>query len=361
MESGENPEQSRCGIRRSNSHTANPCTNKGEGGKEAGERWKPFLHSRESEYFVPPHSSRCRSSERGTAKALPRKKGDGRRARPPVAHGSRHGLPFSSRATPIEETVNRNTSKAPASAAALLAVSLATANAAVVTFDDLPFGPGNNHEHEWDGTATAGFSSQGVTFSHAEWNGFAYSRETDTITAGYTNQYSAFTGGGADGSAAYGIGYTGYTPTTITYSAPTDLTGTSAFITNTTYAALSMANGDGFAKQFGGASGDDADWLLLTITGYVGGGVTGTVDFYLADFRDADNANDYIIDDWTVVDFSPLGVVEQLHFSMSSSDNNEFGMKTPSYFAIDNVPVPEPSALLLAVSGAGIFLRRKRS
>jgi hypothetical protein len=34
-----------------------------------------------------------------------------------------------------------------------------------------------------------------------------------------------------------------------------------------TYAALSMRDGDGFAKQFGGASGDDPDYFLLTITG----------------------------------------------------------------------------------------------
>jgi len=38
MESGENPEQSRCGIRPTNSHKANPRSGGGEGGKEAEER-----------------------------------------------------------------------------------------------------------------------------------------------------------------------------------------------------------------------------------------------------------------------------------------------------------------------------------
>ena len=40
-----------------------------------------------------------------------------------------------------------------------------------------------------------------------------------------------------------------------------------AYFTNTTYTALSMLNGDGFAKQFGGASGTDADWYNITIEG----------------------------------------------------------------------------------------------
>lgn len=257
--------------------------------------------------------------------------------------------------------MNPSLSSAPARAAAILCLSVATTNAAVVTFDDLPFGAGNNHEFEWNGTANAGFDSNGVNFNHEAWNGFAYSRETDTITAGYANQYSAFAGGGADGSAAYGIGYTGYTPTVISYSTLTDLTGTSAMITNTTYAGLSMTNGDAFAKKFGGATGDDADWFLLTITGYAGGSETGTVEFYLADFRDVDNANDYIIDQWTSVDFSSLGSVEELQFSMTSSDNGDFGMNTPSYFAIDNVPVPEPSSVLLAFSSLGLALRRRRN
>ena len=84
----------------------------------------------------------------------------------------------------------------------------------------------------------------------------------------------------------------------------------SAQVTNTTYAWDSMLNGDGFAKQFGGASGDDPDFLQLVITGYDALGVaTGSVDFLLADYRFADNAQDYILTDWTPVDLSSLGAV----------------------------------------------------
>ena len=110
-------------------------------------------------------------------------------------------------------------------------------------------------------------------------------------------------------------------------------------ITNTNYAYYSMLNGDGFAKKFGGDSGDDEDWFLLTITGKdAGGNDTGTVEFYLADFRFVDNADDYIINDWTLVELSSLGEVKSLEFGLSSSDGGQgMGMNTPAYFAIDSV------------------------
>jgi hypothetical protein len=122
-----------------------------------------------------------------------------------------------------------------------------------------------------------------------------------------------------------------------------------------------MRDGDTFAKKFGGDFGNDADWLKLTISGFIGGNPTGAfIDFYLADFRFSNNSQDYIIDEWTAVDFSPLGSADQIRFSMSSSDNGAFGMNTPSFFAIDNVAVPEPSALVCSLAGLGIALRRRR-
>ena len=110
-------------------------------------------------------------------------------------------------------------------------------------------------------------------------------------------------------------------------------------ITNTNYAYYSMLDGDGFAKKFGGPTGADEDWFLLTITGKdAGGNPTGTVAFYLADFRFVDNADDYIIKDWTLVELSSLGEVESLEFGLSSSDGGQgMAMNTPAYFAIDSV------------------------
>ena len=238
------------------------------------------------------------------------------------------------------------------------------ATAGIVDFDDLtpttPYtGPGGGAY--WNGSdASGGFTSQGIQFlnyydsGYSSWNEWSYSNTTDATTVGITNQYSVYTGGAYSGTN-YGVYYAPWTPMpTVTAAAPGTFQG--MYVTNTTYAALSMLNGDSFAKKFGGASGNDQDWFLLTITGKnTTGETTGTVDFYLADYRFADNASDYIVDDWTLVDLTSLGDnVKSLEFAMTSSDVGGYGMNTPAYFAMDSLTVvPEPSALAL-LCGAGI-------
>ena len=68
-----------------------------------------------------------------------------------------------------------------------------------------------------------------------------------------------------------------------------------AWITNTTYAALSMLKGDRFAKKFGGDSGNDRG-LVLVVHLRRQTPVRRVVDFYLADYRFNDNSHDFIVD-----------------------------------------------------------------
>ena len=258
--------------------------------------------------------------------------------------------------------------------AGTVALVLNSAAISATTFESVPLAP----EAYWNGSDASGnFTMDGATFKNSytnwgggdfSWYGFAVSNLTDTKTAGYGNQFSAFTGSGAGASANYAVGYfstydsvnSGAT-TNVSFATLTDMSGKGASFSNTTYAALSMRDGIG-AKKFGGASGNDADWFKLTIEGFAGVNSTGTVDFYLADFRATDNSQDYIVADWRYVDFSALGTVNELRFSMSSTDNHPtFGINTPSYFAMDNfLAVPEPSALLCSLAGLGLILRRKR-
>ncbi|MBB3207948.1 hypothetical protein FHS27_003775 [Rhodopirellula rubra] len=176
------------------------------------------------------------------------------------------------------------------------------------------------------------------------WSGFSISRGNDTTTPGYFNQYSAVTGIGANGSSTYAVAYAG-SPATISRTG--DQPFASLDITNTTYAALSMRDGDDFAKKFGGESGDDADFLLLTIEGLdTFGNSIGEVELYLADFRFENNDLDYILMDWTSVDVSSIGDAAVLSMSLSSSDNGSFGMNTPAYFAVDNVMLESESETL---------------
>jgi len=237
------------------------------------------------------------------------------------------------------------------------------AAAADATFEEIPLAP----ESFYNGSDEAGgFGSGGFFFNNSydtvwgNWAGWSVSNVTDNTTPGWGNQYSAIAGGGAGGSSNYGVAFwdafQGISPTA-SLGAPAQ-TVDGLFVTNTTYACLSMLNGDPFAKKFGGATGDDEDWFLLTIEGFNGAASTGTVDFYLADYRFADNGLDYIVDDWTWVDLTSLGAVSRVEFSLSSTDNGAFGMNTPAYFAADNF-VPEPVSLSLIGLGAVALLRRR--
>ena len=59
------------------------------------------------------------------------------------------------------------------------------------------------------------------------------------------------------------------------------------YVTNGTYAYLSMLNGDAYAKKFGGVSGNDPDWFKLTIRKWYNGILANdSVTFYLADYID---------------------------------------------------------------------------
>jgi len=198
----------------------------------------------------------------------------------------------------------------------------------------------------WNGSDASGsFSSGFVTYyntynsQYSSWGGFAYSSKKDTLTTGFANMYSSITGSGYN-SDTYGIAYwSAYSgPVSVTLDPIATNTPVSGlFITNNTYAYLSMKDGDAYAKKFGGTSGNDSDWFMLTISGFKNGTLTDTVDFFLADYRNADNSKDYIINNWTFVNLSKLGIIDSMSFSLSSSDNGTYGMNTPAYFCIDDM------------------------
>ena len=237
------------------------------------------------------------------------------------------------------------------------------AGADPANFDDLSLAT----ESYWNGSdLSGGFTSGSAFFANSYdaawsyWEGFAYSNlsQEEEPLSGLAGQYTAIAGAGESGSN-YGIGYVGWAGLpTMSLAEPMQLDG--AYFTNTNYNYYSMLNGDGFAKKFGGATGNDEDWFLLTIEGVnIANDSTGTVEFYLADYRFADSGADYIVDEWTLVDLSGLGQVKELTFGLSSSDNDPiFGMNTPAYFAMDTM-IPEPSVCLLLCLGAVALLGRR--
>ena len=195
----------------------------------------------------------------------------------------------------------------------------------------------------YNGSDGAGsFTSGGFSFSNTYttsdygdyWSGFAASTMTDTETEGYTNQYSAITGTGALETGAYGVAY----PDANAEIQFEKTTVSGFYITNSAYAYYSMLNGDGYAKKFGGEDGSDEDWFKLTVYGISeAGDTTGTVEYYLADFRSENSSEDYIVNDWEWIDLSSLGEIIKLRFSLSSTDVGDWGMNTPAYFCFDRL------------------------
>jgi len=229
--------------------------------------------------------------------------------------------------------------------------SITAASAQTITFDSLSLPHADTFYVNYSNPGNdVGFTSGTVHFQciydtawGGLWNtGFAYSNMTDSVTSGYTNMYSAKTAKGYNGSDNYAVYWAGYGDggKIIIPGVSAVKKATGFYITNSTYAYNSMHDGDFVAKKFGGPTGNDPDWFKLQVRGYFNGQLKAdSVDFYLADFRDANNANDYIVKDWRWVDLSTLGNVDSLSFALSSSDTGQFGMNTPAYFCMDNFSV----------------------
>lgn len=257
-------------------------------------------------------------------------------------------------------------------ALALFSGAFAPLSANVIDFSDLALAPGSFY-NGGPATNTLGWTSGGATFGNGFdsrfggfWNGFAYSSVNDSTTAGFGNQYAAFTGAGFGGSGTYAVAYAG---SATFINLPAGTFAQSIYLTNTTYAALSMLNGDFAAKKFGGLSGNDLDFFDVTITGFSGlgatGSTTGAVIFRLADYTFTDNSLDYVVDTWSRIDLAPLGAAASLGFSWESSDVGAWGINTPTYVALDNLTVvPEPASAgvlagLLALTGSALRRRRR--
>lgn len=215
---------------------------------------------------------------------------------------------------------------------ATVLVSAQAQTPAIATFEDLDLAA----ESYWDGSdESAMFVSGGYTFinnyvdwgGYSSWDGFAYANLTATDYTTLADQYNCCVGHGANNSQTYGVAYysayMGTEPTVIASDASA-FQATGCYVTNAAYAYTSMLNGDSYTKKF-----DDTDWFLLTATGYLADEPTGTAQFYLA-------SDGQIVSDWQYFDLSSLGLVDEIHFTLSSSDTGDWGMNTPAYFCIDN-------------------------
>lgn len=111
-----------------------------------------------------------------------------------------------------------------------------------------------------------------------------------------------------------------------------------AWVTNATYAYLAVKDGNDGGGHVKGPFTNN-DWFKLTATGYnADKSKIGSIDFYLADFRDGKQE---IVNTWKWFDWSSIKNADYITFEMSSTDNGEFGMNTPSYFCLDGITLIE--------------------
>lgn len=234
----------------------------------------------------------------------------------------------------------------------VLALSLMTFSAQsqdTISFENVILNPNSFNNGS---SGAGGFYENGVVFTNTYtqsnwgdyWSGFAVSNVDNDTTAGYGNMYASYTGGGSN-SENYGVGSS---------SAEILFAGQGVYlksfdITNTTFAALSMRDGDMFGKQFGDsldANGNvdstfGKDYFRVWIYAHAeNGDIIDSTVFYLADYRFDDTTQNYIINTWETIDFSDIiDPVYSVSFKFESSDVGDWGINTPTYFALDNLVV----------------------
>ena len=169
------------------------------------------------------------------------------------------------------------------------------------------------------------------------WGGFTASNRTDLNQSGLDAQYTAAAGCGYDGSTQYAVAYTMGVQTDVYAADGQSHTVTGCYVTNNLWTYQDILQGGYGEPPYGGNTGNDPDWFKVTATGKNTNGQTvGTLDFYLADYRFANNAEDYVLNTWEWFDLSPLGNVATISFSLSSSRGSGYNMITPAYFCMDN-------------------------
>ena len=143
----------------------------------------------------------------------------------------------------------------------------------------------------------------------------------------YADSYKSAAGGAQSGKnfVVWTSSYTGFDAVKLKNA--TVVPG--MYVCNTAWVAEAVKNGVVMCSGRG-ALGED-DYFRLTIAVSLEGQPAGTpVEFYLAKGKNA-------VNQWTYVDLSTLGKVDELHFALSGTKTNQYGLTTPAYFCIDNL------------------------
>ena len=127
----------------------------------------------------------------------------------------------------------------------------------------------------------------------------------------------------------------------------------SVYINLNSYTFYSILLGDGYARAF-----TNNDQLTLTIHGVADDETEKTVDVSLASCSNGDLTT---ARGWKFVDLTPLGTVNELYFTITTTDTGDYGANTPLYFCLDKLcvtPAEGSAAGIVAEGNAAISYDR---
>jgi hypothetical protein len=200
--------------------------------------------------------------------------------------------------------------------------------------------------------------SQKFIFSHRTgwggtyWDGFTVSNHTDNSnfeSQGWSsNQWGSMAKGGYNGEGSNFLvanwGYfSDYSATNVTetsnyvkFNDGKTYGATGVYVNNSPWAYYNCKEGDAYARKFA-----QGDYFKLIAKGYAADGttVTGSAEYYLADYRSVDSTQWRLNTQWEWFDLTQLGTVSYIQFTMESSDSGEYGMNTAGYFCLDKLTV----------------------
>ena len=199
--------------------------------------------------------------------------------------------------------------------------------------------------------------SQQFIFSHRNgwggtyWDGFTISNHTDSndYPGNWSpNQWGCMAKGGVNGEGSnFLIGYwdafgdafkTNVTESSnyVKFNDEKTYKPVGMYVTNAPWSYYSCLNGDAFTRKF-----KEGDYFKLIAVGYAADSITitGTAEFYLADYRSVNPTQWKLHNTWQWMDLTSLGEVSFIRFNMESTDVGDWGINTPTLFCMDKLTV----------------------
>lgn len=230
----------------------------------------------------------------------------------------------------------------------------------------------------WTGTfddEAGSIDSQVFSFVHssmsewATWWGFTASNSANNVCRDNTikYQYSNMAEGGIalaeDGSialddngapvvsadvpylVAYYSSYMSARPVDMAFADGKAYEAVGVYVNLSSYPYYSIEQGDSYCRAF-----HNGDRYALTIHGVASDESERTVEVPLATF---DNGDITINRTWKYVDLSSLGEVNELYFTLTTTDMGDWGANTPMYFCLDKLMVKPAAGSTSAIATVG--------